>query len=76
MNFEDGLLGDIAIGKEFKNFRGEISFQYHKGKLGDTYASADGITIKTITNDPQVNNLALMAIFYKDFFISKIWSVI
>ena len=71
MNFEDGLLGDIAIGKEFKNFRGEISFQYHKGKLGDTYASADGITVKTITNDPQVNNLALMAIFYKDFYKEK-----
>ena len=68
INFEDGLLGDIAIGKEFKNFRGEISFQYHKGKLGDTYATADGITVQTTTNDPQVNSFALMAILYKDFY--------
>ena len=68
MNFEDCLLGGIAIGKEFKNFRGEISFQYHKGKLGDTYATADGITVQTTTNDPQVNSFALMAILYKDFY--------
>ena len=74
INFEDGFLGDIAIGKEFKNFRGEISFQYHKGKLGDTYATADGITVKTNTNDPQVNSFALMAIFYKDFYKEKILS--
>ena len=71
INFKDGFIGDIGIGRAFKNFRGELSFQYHNGKLKDTYATASGVKVQTSTNNPKVNSLSLMAILYKDFYKEK-----
>ena len=47
INFKDVFKGDIGIGREFKNFRGELSFRYHNGKLKDTYATTSGVKVKT-----------------------------